>query len=337
MLFFFAFFLGIFLFGIKIRKVPAEGLDRTSTEALKGMCAISVIFHHLGNAFGWSELPFVGMINYDLGVFPVAVFFMLSGYGLSVQYEKKGKAYLKRILFVKTPLLYLEFVAVNALYFLCLGSGLSARQTVLSVFGFDWLHRMSPNAWFVYTILCAYVLFSVSYFLFPRDSGKTALVAICVVCLVFKLVFCLVNVGDLYLYARAVECFPLGILYAVYRKKLDPALAKFTVPILATTVFFFVVGLRFDLEIVLATLVCLSAICLCRVFSIGNAFSRGLGRISLWIYLLHGLFLTLFSSVAGETVTAFLTLVYSIVAAAVCSFAQRCVRRLFSASKRSAA
>lgn len=93
-----------------------NNFDIKTTTCLKGVCAILVVFHHIGQ-----ELKFTGVlgnINSYFGEVSVGVFFLLSAFGLVIQYKKRGRAYLKKMLFVSVPKLYLYLVGTNAINYL---------------------------------------------------------------------------------------------------------------------------------------------------------------------------------------------------------------------------
>lgn len=333
MIFIYAVFICLALYNLKSQKQvdgQAVVLSKDDTTSIKGICAICVIFHHLGIIFGYTGI--LGNVNKYLGGLSVGIFFFLSAYGLVLQYKRVGRAYLKKILFVKIPKLYLYLISTNLLYFFVFdykqtvqasGGGISA---LLKILGLDWLNRPNPFAWFMYTILVMYFIFVIVYFLdgfFKHEH--TADIVMMIMPLLFAITIFLIGLlakADwLFVYAKCIISFPLGIMYAVFKPMIDKFLTKYCRYICVVCLFIFIICLKYFAEELLAPITCILMILMCSKVSISNPIMNFLGKISLGLYLLHNLFIRLFESFSSNNYAyALAVLACSIVSATLLTY-----------------
>lgn len=155
----------LFLKFDKSHKIKPFDLD--ATLPLRGLLAILIVFHHVGQSEA-GLIPGVSWIFVSFGLQIVAVFFMISGYGLYVSYKKKGISYLDGFLGKRYSKVLPVFIALSVLCFvwmLCKGG------TVASEF-----HRYRtgatplPYSWFIYAIIFVYAAFYLA-----AKAGKTLL------------------------------------------------------------------------------------------------------------------------------------------------------------------
>lgn len=273
-------------------------LGKDETLSLKGVSAVMVIFHHIAMfCFGWDALPYIGKLTGYFGTSAVALFFFLSAYGLTTQLSKRGKRYLKTIFLYKMPLLYIQLVIYNCMWYIFLTPQLLARlssaELLLRVFGLDWLH-FTGYSWFFYSLLIGYMLFCAVYFVCGKlHCEKWAPLTITVLSAIFIALAYTLPFERLSQFAVSFECFPLGLLYASYKTKSDRFLHRCAPVVFVFTALFYILGLWYYIYAILSALTCLATVCFGYYFSYSNKITRFLGRISLWIYLLHGIFINI--------------------------------------------
>lgn len=307
MIIFFALTLFAMFYNLK-KKQPTEEVDLSKNNSLflKAVCAICVIFHHIGQKFGY--LGVMKNFNTSLGGVAVGIFFFLSAYGLVLQYKKRGNAYLKKLLFVNIPKLYGIFVGVNVIYYFAFFN--NSAQTggfgsaILQILGFDWGNRPCTYSWFIYTIFVMYLAFVVVYFLCSFSKNKNlAPIIMSVLPVLFLIVFniyCKVTGANMIIYIRRVEFFSIGILYGTFKSKIDQFLLKWQRWILLFSVLLYAVFLKWYVEEALTLIACVCSLILCNNFTFSNKVMLFIGKISLWIYLLQGIFVRIFENYVGQ-------------------------------------
>lgn len=290
---------GGFLFSkAKIDKEKSVILSSKDSIALKGFFAMIIILHHIGQAyFGSSQF-----VKY-LGGIGVGVFFMLSAYGIFKSAEKNDFKYSKRLFLVKIPKLYLLQCLVNVIYcgiFNHFSS--SPKEILIRIFNFDVFFgysRANWNSWFITTILFIYVLVAVCL-LFSKLIKKTQhkkyfIISVC--SFIITLVYILTMSGIFkfpVLYVRCLLCFPLGLFVACFESAIIKLKEHKITHILSILFSFGMIILSYFFipdEHIITIFVC----CFIVLLSIILDFSYSktmifIGKISLEIYLFHGLF-----------------------------------------------
>ena len=141
-----------FLYGAKLRKPPSlTGLDRRTTDVLKGMAILVIMVHHM--VLRMSH-PGILLLFRGIGYLGVAVFFFCSGYGMTVSAEKKGIAYADGMFRKRLLMIYLPAVAVNAVYMviriLCFGKTYSPAEWCS---GLLLMVDVDSSMWYIITIM----------------------------------------------------------------------------------------------------------------------------------------------------------------------------------------
>lgn len=295
-----AFLLSVIAFVRPVKKANWEGyLSVANTNALRGIMAIAIMLHHLSEHS--SSGRFSHLLNH-LGYLLVAVFFFLSGYGLMVQFSKKGKEYVgtiwkKRVLFFAIVLLLdtLLYVGVNLLY--------GKRCAVLGFF-FSFVngHPLAGSSWYLIVQIYFYIFF---WCIFRYVAGK------------WKRIFCmalLVGVADLLFFFAGYPSFwifsnfgfVLGMLWGQEKEKIDLLLARYYFPaVICAMVLFLLFSFLPSCLPRVAYLPCrmisaplfaaLVILVLCKV-SIVGCFWSTVSLISLEVFLLHALVYRFFRS-----------------------------------------
>ena len=293
-------FLAVFLVLciVGLQPAPAKtiyheaSLDRVQTTALRGVLCILILFHHTSLLVG-SGLS-VGILK-RVGAYVVGVFYALSGYGLTASWKKNGLHGFWRKRLCGTILPYLILSAAALLIRLLLGETLSLREILLSFVNGKPLIRYS---WFILTILVYYFLFWAAALLAKKDPAF--LIALSGF-LTFFFVFALKKLGYEEYWYNAAWCFPLGMLWqhrqqsiaAVFRRHPWCYLALSGVIALwwiAIAEHFFLFG--YIARLCATVAVCIFVLLLMFKLQSTNPVLRFLGGISMEVYLVHGLVVT---------------------------------------------
>ena len=138
-----------------------DWLSKDTTTAMKGFAILLVIIAHVGHD-GFGIRPFV-----PLGCFGVAIFLILSGYGLMESYHRNGLTgfWKKRLLRILTP--YLIWVGFYSLYRVLLHQPLPlghirywfVEYIILWYISFYFVLRFSPKYKWPVMLVIAFLLF----------------------------------------------------------------------------------------------------------------------------------------------------------------------------------
>lgn len=285
---------------MKLKQNPSY-LSQTNTNCLKGILAICVLICHV-----WSNIAssismggigkYAGVIFTAVGYLSVSLFFFLSGYGLMIQYQKKGKSYLNGFFRKRFFPLYLLCIILILFYSavrLFLGESISVWSFLQSFFFGE---TVISKGWYLQSILLWYLFFFISFRFFSKE--KTQILSLFILFAVY-IAICLV----LNLYVTWYEgtlSLPIGVLWAKYKDKIAEYLnLRYTVHILLILGAFAVLFLlgNFTLLPVFLKIIskCLSAVFFAiavvislRILPIENFITKFLGKIYLEIYVIHG-------------------------------------------------
>lgn len=155
-------YIAIGLIGVKvygIGKWNDEFLSLENTKALQALCAFGVILHHVSQRLEKPDvlLPFV-----DAGVLFVGMFFFCSGFGLMKSYTTKPN-YLQGFIRHRLPSVLVPFYAtiiIYLLYNIIEGQRFSPVEIVLFLTGFI---LINPQAWFAVAIVIFYIAFYIIF------------------------------------------------------------------------------------------------------------------------------------------------------------------------------
>lgn len=311
-------FLLLCCFGLRLpavkQAIHENAPDIGQTTALRGMLCILILFHHSALLTG-SGLSAVVLKR--IGAYVVGIFYALSGCGLMASWAKNGLHGFWGKRFRGLILPYLLLSAAAFLIRRLTGEVLGFRDVLLSFVNGQPMIRYS---WFITTILLFYLLFWLAGLLAKKDAAiLIALVAF----LSFFTVFALQKAKFEEYWYNAVWCFPLGMLWqrrrqafaAVFRRHPWVYLALsggIALGWIAISEHFFWFGY---LERLCATLA-VSVFVLLLLFRLRseNRVLRFLGGISMEVYLIHGLVVTVLLRflAPAEQPELFLPLLFSV-------------------------
>ena len=311
-------------------------LNKANSVALKGIFCVLIMFHHLFQNLYNNEDWFLRGLNNILGGVGVGVFFFLSAFGLVISYKKKGKPYIKQVLRKNISSLYLTYIFTNLLAFLIFWVGkLSFKDAVFKILGFNFLYKfsnISPNAWFMTTIILFYLLFCIVYSIFGKDLKKSA-IAMTIITIIYNLLIIILEktwLTQLYIYDRAIICFALGTLYATYYEKVNNYLSKNYVENILYSLAVIVFGILI-VEDISAIGTCLLITTLLQRNCIKSKILTFLGVISFYVYILHGIIISLLKKVnTNQYFLVFGVLTISIISAFAYYSIRKFVLKIFT-------
>lgn len=280
-------------------------LDRTTTNCCKGIAAIIIMLHHI--SFRVSNLPvYVKPIWYI--AFPiVGFFFFMSGYGLTCGLLQK-KNYLQGFLSKRLLNIIAPYVIVAIVW---IGLEIIGGQTPTRAIAEAFTIRYIQPLWFIWVIIAVYIVF---YAVFNHTEINVGAYWFAVITIAYILISAFVNPRD-EMYASIIG-MPLGILWAMYERKIDSYfeigfLRKEIVAIVAFVILFIgrltlsVVGFDNQLfQSVLRNIITIAFIVplieLLKKVKIQKRFLIWLGTISYEIYIIHPFILYFFEKETTE-------------------------------------
>lgn len=283
-------------------------LSKKTSIALKGILCIFVLLHHLLRV----DNAFIDSILNLLGPLAVGGFFLLSGYGLIVNYKQYGLDYVKKILFKKIPILYLIIIITNmfylALYASTVSSELSIENIITSVLYLSFFNSFIPlNSWiyFIADLIIYYLVFAIVFGLIGlvnkvKNKAKTgAIIHFIFVLVIFVLISCIFQEP---LAQRAIFCFSLGVFAGAFEDSISSFCVKYRLLFVAVlcvllTLLFMWVNFELVEEQILPLIFCLLLMVSFNQIDFQNKVVLFVGKISLYIYLSHGFFFKLFNSI----------------------------------------
>lgn len=280
----------------------AAHLDIKTSSCLKGILACMVLICHMHARVSLFSSNILGPIFTAFGYLSVSVFFFLSGYGLKEAASKK-EHYVSN--FPKKKLLPFFCICCFTIliYFIrdiCVGDDVNIL-TLMQSFFFG--NTIVDNGWYLQTQLLFYIIFYLAYN-FVKNKKSFALLFI----IVLYCIFCAIAKLSTTWYEASL-CFPLGILYSEYKDKINFILFKnkiiHLISILCVLIVFIITlffgnkpflneCFRIPLKLISSVFFCLLVLTIISLINIRNPITEFLGKLSLEIYLLQGIFLNLF-------------------------------------------
>ncbi len=306
-------------------------ITKEETQGLKGILSILVLLCHLRSYIGFVDSnSILSSVFVAFGYVPVAIFFFLSGYGLSVQYFRKkdymASFFRKRVL--GTYIKYVFIILCYAALFLLVK--MLKPQLLLQSFLFG--GTIVVNGWYFQAIILLYIIFGIIYKLKLNENIKIILLFVGMLLYILLSVF--VCEGNHWY--QSVLCFPLGFLYNyihISLPKNENANKKANLIIsickIIVGVSLLILKLFVNIPNVLNTILLPVAVV---IFVTGmnelkllrpcnNAVCKFLGTVSLEIYAVHGAMITIFRSGYLYIKNDILFLIVVLAASIICSIA----------------
>ncbi len=266
-------------------KFNQDYLSIDNTSIIKGISVLLVIFCHISMFsfyYGRIESFFA-----KIGLLAVSIFIFVSGYGLMTQYLRKNnylKGFWKKIVHV-----YIIFIICNTVTTiinnLFLKTNYGIKDIIVSSFQFNFAN--GRELWFVACILFLYFSFMISYRLFAK-KGIFSLFGFTIL----YIVLCNIMGKGSWWY-NTVFCFPLGVIFAIYKEKIFLFYKKFywfkfivLLFMFLTVMYFYIQGYHYLQFIIPIIFVILTTMVLVKV-KLESKFLLFINKISLEMYLLH--------------------------------------------------
>lgn len=310
----FAVFIVLVLTSIKKRKPDDCGyLSKDTTVAEKGLAAVIIVFHHISQAI---ELPKYFVIMNYVGFIMVAIFFFISGYGLSYGLENKegylNNFFKKRILSILIP--YWIVNTISIVYNLATSKTFTPLEYIASYLGFDTI----TGTWFVTAILIMYLAFWFCYKLYY--DKKTSWTFSTIILMAIIVVYCIVCyiLSDNSSYTASISAFALGVVWnKLFNERFTSYLKKnYVLKLCAVTILFGIffvgrlglsyIGINWEiLHIIVRNIVtvCFVLLLLTVTYKIDfkSKIITTLGIYSYEIYICHYLSKTVISNLADNS------------------------------------
>ena len=272
-----------------------EALSFSHTKAILGFCAIGVIIHHCAektSAYWLPSYAYTPGLEWftDMGFLLVALFFFYSGYGLYQSLKTKKNSL--QFFFAKryTPLIFAYFATLP--FFILL----------MKIYKVRGIHPLfwSPHSWYIFAILYFYLVFWLGFRFFKNENTA---ILICTLGTVAWILICIIMDLGLW-WHNTCHLFVIGIVFSKYEKKILSALRKIFFILIPPCVILTAAGLLMSRYIGLIMMLgymmssvtfVLLIILISMKVKIGNPVLIFYGKMTLELYLAHGIFSELFS------------------------------------------
>lgn len=287
----FAVFFLLFLYKIKFG-VSDEFMSKDYTTYLRGICALAIMLRHIRitdfaplNVFDYLGNPIVG------------IFFFLSGYGMLTRIKQTGiDNYMNGFILKRCVPLFVEYIFVWIFNFVCM---------FLVSGNFNFLKKIiTPYSWFIIMIEVLYIVFYIGYKLF-KDNLKRLIIFVTISELALIIALSVFGVGECWY--LSLLCFSGGMIYSVVnlnKKRTLPLIFGFGALAVVATGAEYVLSDKPKIIVLWALIYNVSVLSLAIVaLSIGryvrfkNPVFELCGKMSLEIYLLHGVFQFVFKEI----------------------------------------
>lgn len=287
---------------IYLLPVNNDYLGVNSTNGLKGLLALGIVFHHLSQ---WVTTG-TEFVNFKyMGTYIVSVFFFISGYGLYVQNNRK-EDYLDNFLSKRLSKILTPFIAISSIYLIYRSIN---GQVLSSLFFIDLFRKGSTviyNGWFVDIIILMYIFFYISFKIF---SNRTVAILVNTLLIVGYIILA-IKLGYGFWWYNSSLPFVLGLLWAKNKKYIDEILNKYYFIILVCITSLLFISHQYSFVLKKLHIVdsysyaflanidnvifAIFFILIARKIDFSNKYLLFLGKISFELYMIHGLVISIF-------------------------------------------
>lgn len=195
----------LILFSFRGIQFSSQGLKLDSTLVLRGILVLLVIFHHVPVESGISWLK---LLQGWSGRYAVALFFFMSGYGLTLQYSKAGNGFFQNFFSKRYTKLLIPYIVAWLLYF-----ALSGNYSLHAIWSRALVgDNVIPFAYFVEELALFYALY---YLCFRFLSANYAMLLMFALTLGLMSAFYHMGWNDHWWISSLG--FPMGILVCRFR------------------------------------------------------------------------------------------------------------------------
>ena len=194
-------------------------LSRESTQMINGIFVFLVFMTYFSSyvdEFFKVDSIYL-MINKFLGQCVVTTFLFYSGYGITEQIKKDRLLYTKKLITSRFFSLWIKFIICVILYVILaivMGNYPTMRQILFSFVALD---SVGNSAWYIFYMLCAYLIM---FFSFRYTKSKNwNIILVFLLSVVYTLLVYLCK-NDSPAYYLVSFVFPFGVLFSLYREKI---------------------------------------------------------------------------------------------------------------------
>lgn len=274
-------------------------LSISTGNAYRGFFALVVVLHHLAKE---TETGLVYPYFAKIGYLAVAVFFFLSGYGLQKSYISSDD-YKRSFLQKRLTGILIAYAAATCMYSLLAfvgGTRYSLTDVLMAIVKGK---PIVSNSWYIICIILFYLVFYALMHICKKNY-KAMVLGACCWCMVYTFLCMALGYGQWWY--NTCPIFVVGMFWATYESKILRIISKYYWSIatcvcltLVALLFLFdkvvmfasFVGFSTFMRTITATVFVVAVLLFSAKFVIGNRVLSFLGKISLEIYLIHGLFL----------------------------------------------
>lgn len=219
------FLFGICFWGIKI-KVNENYCDKKATNAIKGICIGLVFLSHSNGYLQFGSTIFDKIYNIPfryIGQLMVVMFMFYSGYGIAVQYQKKGKKYLDGFVYKRIVKTEIHFI-IGVVCFIILNCFIKSQYSLYNyIFSFIGWSNIGNSNWYIFDILVLYILSYISL-LYSKKTNHI-IISIWIATIVFWIFLYIFKGSDRWWY-DSILAFPLGLSFAFFKDRIDPMISS---------------------------------------------------------------------------------------------------------------
>ena len=314
----------------KKKEFNEDAFSLSQMKAMQGFAAVCIMLHHCGQktSASWIDkkyyVPGLGFFV-PIGFILVSLFTFCSGYGLYKSFKNK-EGYLKNRFILKriVPIVLLHY-AVTFIFLgvrFALGEKIKGAKLLWYVTS---LKLCNPNSWFVIVIPFFYLCFYLAFRFIKNE--KIALLAVLLFTMSYQFLGASIDHNDWWMrgewWYNSIHLFVVGIFFAKHEEKILAHIKNHYVLYLILGIvmilitygfsefakgFFSYYGENFNApdkvfrrliclsgEVLLSSSVVFTAFMIGLKIRIGNGFLNMMGKITLEFYLIHGLYVELFS------------------------------------------
>lgn len=276
-------------------KQGEQYLEKSTTDWIRGITILIIVIHHAAN----QNMAFQFLYPFQtLGYGAVAVFLLLSGYGLGIQYQRK-RNYLDGFFVKKFLRLYMTFVCCYFLFFvaaLLYDTPIPVAEVIPNLLTMTITGTLT---WYIKVQAGLYGLFFIVFR--TQYDMKTKHLVLFSCCGLYALICCTLGVQQCWWFT--VLWFPTGVLLSYRKETAERWLKKYGHPsiVLAAAALMAVVVLRFfkgnmgyplAMDIVITISFVLVLFALVHQVRFLSRPVQYIGTISLELYLIHSMLLT---------------------------------------------
>lgn len=206
-----------------LRKEDGKERDYMSvamTNSIKGIFLCFVFFSHIYAYQEFSHPVFDAPYEFfrKMGQCIVVMFLFYSGYGVMESIKKKGDSYVQGIPVQRVLKVLLQFdaaILIFWLYRLATGTHYDLKMMLLTFVGWK---SIGNSNWYIFSILWLYLFTFIAFRVFKKNHLK-AVVGIILLSLLYMVILC--KAGRPYYCYDTTLCYAWGMLFSLYRKKIE--------------------------------------------------------------------------------------------------------------------